>query len=341
MIARVNTTPPTTPAPATPGLVACVAYAANGQRLQQTLAIEDIGGVLATAGHWIWVGLHEPDEALLARLQAAFGLHELAVEDAHKAHQRAKIDTYGDSLFVVAQTAALEQGEVRAGEVHAFLGRNYLVTIRHGRAPSLTAARRTAEQSPALMALGPSYGLYAVLDCLVDRLLPVVRGFREELQELEEAIFEEDFQPSTIRRLYDLKKELASLRLGVTPLQDLLGQLIRQYPELVRDRVRPYFRDVLDHATRVADAMATLSEMLSAAISVNLSLVTYGQGEIVKRLAGWAALLGAPTLITSWYGMNFAGMRELESRWAYPAVIVFTALTCLLLYRLLRRARWL
>ena len=321
-------------------VVNCVAYSADGRRLRD-ITIEEISDVIATPDQWVWVGLHEPTEQLLDTLQEEFGLHELAVEDAHNAHQRAKIEVYGESLFIVVQTAQVVGGKIVFGETHAFLGRNYLLTVRHGASLSYATARRGCEQTPEMMAYGPSFGLYSVLDFIVDNFFPLVREFKEELQELEEEVFEEAFKRATIRRLYDLKKELVTLRLAVAPLQDILNQLTRQYPGLVSDEVRPYFRDVFDHAARINEATDTIREMLTAALSVNLSLVTVAQGEIVKRLAGWAALLAAPTLLTSWYGMNFHHMPELDKPYAYPAMIVFTIAVCVGLYFALRRAKWL
>ena len=337
--AMESITLPAAAAADTPMVINCVAYSADGRRLRD-ITIEEISDVIATPDQWVWVGLHEPTEALLDTLQEEFGLHELAVEDAHKAHQRAKIEVYGDSLFLVAQTAQVVGGRIAFGETHAFLGRNYLLTVRHGASLSYAAARRGCEQTPEMLASGPSYGLYSVLDFIVDNFFPLVSAFREELQELEEEVFQETFQRATIRRLYDLKKELVALRLAVAPLQDILNQLIRQYPGLVRDEVRPYFRDVFDHAARINEATDTMREMLTAALSVNLALVTVAQGEVVKRLAGWAALLAAPTLITSWYGMNFHRMPELDEPWAYPAMIGGTLAVCGILYLVLHRARW-
>ncbi|HEX7769533.1 MAG TPA: magnesium/cobalt transporter CorA [Dokdonella sp.] len=334
------TNPPVVPDAGGPMVVNCVAYSADGRRLRD-ITIEEISDVVATRDQWVWVGLHEPTEQLLDKLQEEFGLHELAVEDAHNAHQRAKIEVYGDSLFIVAQTAQVVGGRIAFGETHAFLGRNYLLTVRHGASLSYAAARRGCEQSPEMLAYGPSYGLYSVLDFIVDNFFPLVREFKEELQELEEEVFQEAFKRETIRRLYDLKKELVTLRLAVAPLQDILNQLTRQYPGLVRDEVRPYFRDVFDHAARINEATDTIREMLTAALSVNLSLVTVAQGEIVKRLAGWAALLAAPTLLTSWYGMNFHLMPELDTRWGYPVMILVTLGICGGLYAVLKRAKWL
>ncbi len=323
-----------------PMLVNAVAYSATGSR-QGSITIEEISDVLATPDQWVWVGLREPTEELLEKLQEEFGLHELAIEDAHKAHQRAKIEVYGDSLFIVMHTAQTVNGKIEFGETHIFLGQRYIVTVRHGASLSYAAVRRGCEQDPEQLALGPSYSLHAVLDFIVDNFFPIVREFREELQELEEEIFEDTFKRDTIRRLYDLKKELVTLRLAIAPIQDILNQLVRQYPTLIRDEVRPYFRDVYDHAARINESTDTMREMLTAAISVNLALVGVAQNEVVKRLAGWAALLAAPTLITSWYGMNFRDMPELERPWAYPALIGITFTICVLLYFVLKRAKWL
>jgi magnesium transporter len=201
--------------------------------------------------------------------------------------------------------------------------------------------RAQVEREPELLALGPSYGLYAVLDSIVDNYLPIVGEFHEALIALEKDIFADEFRRDTIVKLYDLKRELTQLRLAVAPLQDILAQLTRMHGDLVPGEVRPYFRDVLDHALRVNESTDTMREMLTAAMSVNLSLVTINQGEVVKRLAGWAALLAAPTLIASWYGMNFHNMPELHGRYSYYVLIGVVVVTCVSLYRYLKKVRWL
>lgn len=337
---KTTTKLPTDPTCTDPMVVNCVAYAADGRRLRD-ITIDEISDVLETPDQWVWVGLHEPNAALLKQLGEEFALHPLAIEDARNAHQRAKIELYGESLFIVAQTAQVVNGVIAFGETHVFMGQRYIVTVRHGASLSYASARRGCEQSPQMLAFGPSYPLYAVLDFIVDNFFPIVREFREELQELEEEIFQETFKRETIRRLYDLKKELVTLRLAISPLQDILNQLIRLYPGLIGDGVRPYFRDVFDHAARINESTDTMREMLTAALSVNLALVAVAQGEVVKRLAGWAALLAAPTLLASWYGMNFKAMPELDQPWAYPAMIALTAGICGTLYWVLRRAKWL
>jgi magnesium transporter len=336
-------TPPAPIAPPTsdqPMVVNCIAYRQDGSRIGD-VTLDAISDVLAQPDTFVWVGLHEPDEDLLLKLQEEFGLHDLAIEDAHAAHQRTKIETYGDSLFLVVQTAQLINGHLAFGETHIFFGPRYLVTVRHGASLSYAPARRTCEHTPELLANGPSYGLYGVLDFIVDNLLPIVREFREELQQLEQDIFAETFKRSTVHRLYDMQRDLMTLRLAVAPLQDIISQLVRLHPQLIPDELRPYFRDVYDHVFRVNESIGAMREMLSAAISVNLSLVSFGQNEVMKKLAGWAAMLAAPTLLTSWYGMNFQHMPELSKPWAYPAMITVMVLVVGGIYLGLKRAKWL
>jgi len=336
----------TTPAPPAPLItdkkmvVNCIAYRKDGSRIGD-VTLEAISDVLAEPDTFVWVGLHEPDEELLLKLQQEFGLHDLAIEDAHTAHQRTKIETYGDSLFVVVQTAQLVEGRLALGETHIFLGPRYLVSVRHGASLSYAPARRACEHTPELMAHGPSYALYSILDFIVDNLLPIVREFREELQQLEKDIFAETFKRSTVRRLYDMQRDLMTLRLAVAPMQDVISQLTRLHANLIPKELRAYFRDVYDHVFRVNESISAMREMLAAAINVNLSLVTYGQNEVMKKLAGWAAMLAAPTLLTSWYGMNFTHMPELAQPWAYPAVIVVMLIVVGGLFVALKRAKWL
>lgn len=322
-----------------PMVVNCIAYNKSGKSSGQ-IDIGDISDVLKQPDTFVWVGLHEPSDTLLETLQKEFGLHDLSIEDAHSAHQRTKIETYGDSLFIVVRTAQLTDGNVAFGETHIFLGTRYLISVRHGASLSYAPARRQCEAAPELLALGPSYGLYAILDLIVDNFLPLISDFREELQALEKDIFAEVFKRDVIKRLYDMQRELVTLGLAVSPLQDVLNQLVRLHPTLIRNETRVYFRDVYDHVFRVNEATTAMREMLSAAMSVNLSLVTFGQNKVVQKLAGWAAILAAPTLITSWYGMNFHNMPELGKTWAYPAMVVFTAGICVGLYVVFKRAKW-
>lgn len=338
--AMIPTTPESVPVAQEPGVVNCVAYSFAGERIS-SITVDEISDVLKEPDKFVWVGLLEPDEPLLEKLQEEFGLHDLAIEDAHAAHQRPKVEAYGNSLFVVAQTAHVINGRIEFGETHVFLGRNFIVVVRHGASLSYAPARRTCEQDPEMLAMGPSFCLYAVLDFIVDNYMPIVSSFREQLHDLEDDIFGSTYNRSTIRSLYNLKKDLVTLQLAVAPLQDVLSQLMRLYPGNIQDDTRPYFRDVYDHAARIGQSTDAMREMLTAAISVNLAVVGVSQNDDVKRLAGWAALLAVPTLLTGWYGMNFENMPELSEPHAYPVMLVAVATICGALYWRLKRSKWL
>ena len=321
-------------------VVNCVAYGRDGKR--RDISLDAISDVLAhDDGSFVWVGLYEPDEGILDKLQEEFCLHDLAVEDAHNAHQRPKIETYGNSLFVALHTAQKVDSHIRFGETHIFIGPRYLVTVRHGASSSYAPARARMERELDLLAHGPSAALYAILDMVADNYLPIVDEFSQELNELEQDIFAGDFRKDTVHKLYDLKRELTRLRMAVAPLQDILGQLSRVRSGLIDEEIQLYFRDVHDHTVRLNESTDTLREMLTAAMTVNLSLVTVQQGETVKRLGAWAALLAAPTLIASWYGMNFTHMPELAGRYSYWILIAAMVVICGVLYGMFKRAKWL
>lgn len=332
----------TAPAAHNPACVInCVHYDDDGKR--HDISLDAISDIIAAGSGFVWVGLYDPADSVLLKLQEEFGLHVLAIEDARNAHQRPKVETYGNSLFAVVTTAQMVDERIQYGETHAFVGPRFLVTVRHGASLSYAPVRARVEREPHLLKMGPSYCLYAVLDFVVDNYLPITNRFRDTLELLEKDIFADDYKRSTVVRLYELKRELNKMRMAVAPLQDVLSALKRHPAEsgLVPDEVKLYIRDVHDHAVRISDVIDTLREMLGTALSVNLSLVTLAQGETVKRLGAWAALLAAPTLITSWYGMNFTHMPELDQPWAYPAIIIGVAAVCVGMYRLFKRARWL
>jgi magnesium transporter len=319
---------------------ACVHYR-DGQKVAD-LPLAAISDVLEQPdGGFVWVALHAPDAELLREVQEEFGLHPLAVEDALKAHQRPKVEAYGEALFLVLHTAQSTDCRIALGETHIFLGPRYLLTVRHGASLPYASARERAEQNPELLrAGGAAFGLYAVLDYAVDNYFPIVEQHRAALEALEKDLFDGDFKRDHVRRLYELKRDLTRLRLSVSPLGDMLAHLLRTPTPLIGEVVHPYLRDVFDHVVRVNEAIDTMREMLGAALSVNLALATAQQGEVVKRLAGWAALLAVPTLIASWYGMNFEHMPELGGTYSYFILMGVVALIAGLLFRVLRRARW-
>ena len=289
----------------------------------------------------IWVGLFEPDEPLLFKMQIEFDLHPLAIEDAHKAHQRSKVERFGNCLFIVVNTAQIQDNEIQYGETHIFISRHFILTVRHHGSLSHSPARERCERNTEYLSLGTGMALYTVLDLIVDNFFPIVQRHEELLDNLEETILSSEFQRDTIIQLYKLRSDLTKLRLAVSPLQDILNTLLEYHNDLIKDEVRVYLRDVHDHVIRLNESIDTMRETISSAMATNLSLVTVSQGDTMKRLAGWAALLAAPTLITGWYGMNFEFMPELHYKYGYLIVLFMTFSFCLILFKILKKAKWL
>jgi magnesium transporter len=324
------------------GVVNCVAYA-HGRRVAD-VPLPEISDVLKQDPHsFIWIGLHEPDEPLLRQVQAEFGLHDLAIEDALVAHQRPKLERYDDSVFVVLRTARrdVEARRLEIGETHLFVGARHLVSIRHGSSVSYAAVRARAEANPALLAQGPAFVLYALMDFIVDNYFPVVEALEDELEALEDEIFSETFDRETTSRIYRLKRDLLELKRAVSPLVDICNRLIRADIEFIPDATRPYFRDVYDHVIRINEMIDTLRELLTTALEANLSLISVSQNDAMKRLAGWAAIFAVPTMIAGIYGMNFELMPELKWAWGYPLIMAVMLGACGFLYYKFKRSGWL
>ena len=317
----------------------CVAYT-NGVRVGD-IGIEQISDFLARDNTFVWLGLREPNSALLDKIQQEFGLHELAVEDTRSAHQRPKLEGYGDSLFLVLQTAQIYRNVLQLGETHVFVGQRFIVTVRHGSPLSFTRVRERCESMPSNLAKGPGFALYALMDFIVDNYMPVVDGLQERFERLEEDIFRNRFNQQTLEKLYDLKHELLLLRGASTPLLDICNELTRFHGGIINEDIQFYYRDISDHVKRINQAIDGMREMLTAAMQVHLALVTVGQNEIVKRLAGWGAILALPTMVFSLYGMNFKNMPELDWPYSYPTVVGGLILACALLYGRLKKAGWL
>jgi magnesium transporter len=319
-------------------VVNCVAYR-DGVRLGE-IPVEDISEFVKEPRTFVWVGLHDPDDATVKQVQEEFGLHELAVEDARKAHQRPKLENYGDSIFLAMKTAHIERDVIAYGETHFFVGAHYLVTVRHGGSEGYAKVREHCEHSPRNLARGPGFALYGVMDFIVDNYEPAMERLEDEFEVLEESVFKGPFDKLSIERLYELKRELLTLRNAAAPVVEMCTELMRFHEELIPKEIRVYFRDVQDHATRVVAATDHMREMLMTAMQVNLSLVTVAQNEVVKKFSGWGAILVLPTVIFSLYGMNFKHMPELEWYLGYPAVLGATAVACGLLYRNLKKIGW-
>lgn len=317
----------------------CVAYQ-NGVGIGD-VTIEDISEVLLQDDTFIWLGLREANSDILRKIQEEFGLHELAIEDACAAHQRPKIEEYGDSVFVVLHTAELIEKKVEFGETHIFMGPRFLVTVRHGASQSLSKVRERCQAMPLQLAKGPGFALYSIMDFIVDNYMVAIAGLQDRFDVLESAIFQ--YRPSrqTMEDLYELKRELLLLEGAINPVIDICNELMRFHSGLIHKDVRVYFRDIADHIKRVDQAIHGMREMLLAAMQVHLTFETVRQNEVVKRLAGWGAILAIPTMVFSWYGMNFKYMPELDWPYSYPLVVGAVSLCSLALYLRLKRAGWL
>lgn len=322
------------------GLINCAAYV--GGRRVASLGVDEIPAALADPEAFLWVGLYEPDEELLARVQAAFGLHELAVEDAHQAHQRPKLDRYGDSLFAVLRTAHFaESGRLDFGETHLFAGPRYVVTVRHGSLRSHVGLRARCEEQPERLACGPGYVLYALMDFVVDQYLPLLEGLEEQFEAIEVEIFRGQFSRDTTLRIYHLRRDLLLLMRAVFPLIDVCHRLERTEDRLIPHETRVYFRDVHDHLLLIREMLEGLREMVRSALDAHLSLHSIAQNEATKRLASWAAILAVPTLVAGVYGMNFTNMPELGWTIGYPVIVGGMLLACYGLYRRFKNIGWL
>jgi magnesium transporter len=325
-----------------PQVVGCVEYA-DGRKVRD-VPLADVSEVLVDCDEhrFVWIGLYEPDAPLLRRVQEEFHLHDLAVEDALRAHQRPKVEEYGDALFVVLRTARVTDGDAVAfGETHLFVGKRYVVSVRHGDSMPYTTVRRRSESTPQLLRFGPGFVLYAIMDYIVDQYFPVVDAFEERLGELERLIFDGAVRRNVAREIYELKSELLEFKRTVAPLVEVCNRLLRFDLEIVPPEVRTYLRDVHDHVLRVNESVDTLRELLASALDANLALVGVAQNDIMKRLAGWAAILAMPTMIAGIYGMNFENMPELHASWGYPGVMLSMVVLCGVMYWRFRRAGWL
>jgi magnesium transporter len=286
----------------TPGVVAASVYA-HGKRVAD-VAIDEAGEWAKRPGHLVWIGLFEPSYELLARVQAQFDLHPLAIEDAGKAHQHPKLEQYGEALFVVARTAQMVDERIAFGETHIFIGRGYVVTVRHGASTSYAAVRQRCESCPTVLSHGEHYVLYAILDFIVDNYLPVVETIHEEVEAIEDRVF-------------------------------------AAVPDKADPTMQPLFRDVTDHVLRVQEEIDMLREVLAFAFEASLLNGQAEQTSITRRLAAWAAILAVPTAIAGIYGMNFEYMPELKWGYGYFLVLGVVATICGTLYVRLKHYGWL
>jgi magnesium transporter len=324
-------------------LVNCVAYQ-SGRKVAD-IPIEDISEYVSRPDCFVWVALVEPDDSELELMADEFGLHELAVEDARKGHQRPKIEEYGDSLFAVIQTIDPDPADPAAdfivGEIAVFVGRNYVLSVRRRTARGLQAVRNRAESEPENLSHGAGFVFYAIMDTVVDRYFPILDQLETDLERLEVQIFRGDPTRKNIENFYDLKYRLMMLKHAVAPLMEAVGKLFGGRVPPVCLGSQEYFRDVYDHLTRINSAIESLREMLQTAISVSLTLIALADNQVTKRLAAYGALITVPTLLAGVYGMNFEHMPELTWRFGYPLAVGAMVAIDAVLFVKFRKAGWL
>lgn len=322
-------------------IVNCAAYS-DGRKVGN-VAINDISDMYENTNHFVWVGLHEPGEEMLAMFQKQFRLHDLAIEDAHNAHQRPKIERYGDTLFIVLRTAKMnaELHKIDFGETHFFIGTRFLISVRHGSSIPYTDVRQRCESTPHLLRIGEGFALYAVMDSIVDQYFPVVEALEEGLLSIEDKVFRERPSRKTTEDIYLLKRQLLEVKRAVSPLIDICNRLMRFDIKLISEETQPYFRDIYDHVVRINEMVDHTRELLNTALEANFSLLSIAQNEVSKKFAGWAAIIAVPTMVAGFYGMNFKFMPELDWRYGYPSVVLVTITLCVVMFTLFRRSGWL
>jgi magnesium transporter len=321
------------------GVVAASVYVA-GRRIAD-ISIDEAGQWSKKSGHVVWIGLHEPSKVLLERVAAQLNLHPLAIEDASNGRQPPKVEQYDDAFFVVARTAQMETGGIAFGETHLFVGKGYVVSVRHGASTSYKVVRARCESSPTSFSQGEEYILYAILDFIVDNYRPVIDRITVDVDTLEEEVLRKSLQRGQLDRLYGLRRELLRLRRAVGPMVDVCKRLEHADLLAIDSELKPLFRDVLDHANRAEEDIDSLHQILAFVFEASMMAGQAQQTEIARRLTAWAAILAVPTAIAGIYGMNFQNMPELKWDYGYYIVLSVIISVCSLLFINFKRNGWL
>ena len=317
----------------------------DGRRVGEPDDLSELHAACRDGDAIAWLGLYEPDHEEFAQVARTFELHELACEDAVKAHQRPKLERYGDTLLIVLRPARYvdETESVEFGEVELFVGPQFVITVRHGEAPELGLVRKRLEARPDLLGRGTMAIVYGILDHVVDGYEPVVAGLENDIDEIEDEVF--SGSPTVSRRIYELTREVIEFQRATAPLEAMVGRLMQESG--IDEEQRRYLRDVQDHAVRAQEQAHAFRAHLETILSVNLTLetktlseVSLAQNEQVKRISAWGAILFAPTLIGTIYGMNFDHMPELHWRLGYPVALALMVSVSALLYLILKRRGW-
>ncbi|MCC6437385.1 MAG: magnesium/cobalt transporter CorA [Acidimicrobiales bacterium] len=321
-------------------IVDCGMYV-DGCRDQHVLDLDDALVEARRRGGFVWLGLHEPNAVEFDSVARMFDLHPLAVEDAIHAHQRPKLERYGDSAFVVLKPARYVDAQevVDVSQVMVFIGDDFVVTVRHGRTDALADVRGLLDRDPEKLTWGPTSVLYAIADHVVDDYALVMRGLDVDIDQIEQQVFSGP-KAAHAERIFKLKREVLDFRRAVEPLEPALAELAGGMRPIDR-RSAAYFRDVQDHVLRVVDRLSALDALLDSALNANVAQVAMRQNEDMRKISAWVAIIALPTLIAGVYGMNFEHMPELRWRFGYPLALLFMASCCAALYRNFRRRGWL
>lgn len=307
----------------------------------ESIAFDDISEHVGRPDRFVWIELKSPDSQVITRLGDELGLHALVLEDAISTHQRPKLEEYEGHLFIAARTVQRWESRMEFGETHLFVGSNYLVAIRHDAGAGFQRVSERLRHPPNGLKPSTPYALYLVLDLIVDRFRPVIEDMQQRFQTLESQLMSGPLPGrDMLQQLYATKRDLTALRDAAEPMQEITQNVIRLHPELSTKELRAYYRDIHDHAVRVTAAIDHLRMSTSDAMQFHLASLSVKQNESVQKLAGWGALLALPTVVFSLYGMNFEVMPELKWPWAYPAVLILTSVSVLVLYRRLKRRGW-
>jgi magnesium transporter len=297
---------------------------------------------------FVWIGLHEPDEHQMQSVAEVFGLHPLAAEDAVHAHQRPKVERYDDTLFLVLKTVnyvphesvALAHEIVETGEIMIFVGKNFVVTVRHGDHSGLAGVRKQMEEAGTHLTLGPYAVMHAIADHVVDTYRDVSRRMESDIDSIEEETFSTR-RKTDIAQIYLLKREVVELRRAVSPLSVALQKILTEHKDLISKEILRYMRDVMDHQNQAADLITSYDEMLTSLVQAALGKVGMQQNTDMRKISSWVAIAAVPTAIAGIYGMNFEVMPELQWTWGYPAVLTLMVTVCFFLYRTFRHNDWL
>ena len=320
-------------------VVAAAVYSAGKKVTNITL---DEGAAWAEKpGHFVWIGLEEPNEEELYNLQRQFNLHELAIEDALEKHSRPKLETFGDALFIVIYSPIMEDGKLQFIETHIFAGRGYIITARNGHSASYAHVRQRCEARPLLLEHGEDFVLYAILDFVIENYQPMGEAIHAQIDELERNVMCGSLNERDIQNLHSLRRDVVRLRRYAAPMVEIGEELQKLNFPFIDKNMRPYFRDVQIHVTRQMEDLTTLADIASQTIEVGVLLEASRQSGVQRKFAAWAAILAFPTAVAGIYGMNFQNMPELSWHYGYFAVLGFISVGCVGLWASFKRSGWL